>query len=112
MYTIEPSSAMLVPQLRFGKMETRSMSAVKAQADGKDPDLVTVAYHNDEPVTRGNVIAGFVTYTCIAGVFGFTQRIGVLFAELPQVVFQGQEDLFLIHFKACAQALNDALALR
>ena len=111
-YTIEPSTSLLVPQLRILRIETRGMEPVPSAADTAEADVVTLAYQCDEPIVKNEVTKGQAVYACISGLFGFAQRVGVLYLEIPQLVFDARRDMHLTNFRAFAQALNDSLELR
>lgn len=110
-YTIDAQSSQLIPQLQIGALALRDMKAVPTALD-KDADLVAVAWLSDQPVTKNNQRAGEVSLTCFAAIFGYSQRVGVLYLEIPQLMVQGSEDFNLTHVKAFAATLNDCFALK
>lgn len=110
-FTIEPSSGMLVSQLKIGSPISRDTSPVPATASTSASDIITVAYNSDEPIIRNLTIDGH-NWVQIAGLFGFNQRLGVLFLEMPENLYIIKEMAEITHFKAMAQALNDSLEIR
>jgi hypothetical protein len=47
----------------------------------------------------------------VAGVLGFSTRIGVVYLEALHSLFKDHEKTYLLTFKAVSQALNDSLFL-
>ncbi|MCC6220669.1 MAG: hypothetical protein IT291_05440 [Deltaproteobacteria bacterium] len=112
-YTIDPGLMLLVPQTIMGKLSVRD----KAKSLNYSPyatgyDIVQLAYHSAEPIVHENILVCEKLFTCCAGVIGRSQRIGVLYLEMLQQVFEAVEKERLAHFRASIQALNDCLNLR
>ncbi len=108
-YTIDPSTLRLVPQFTFGELHLRENSAVEYSLSYSSMDNVSVAFQSSEPVVSYQSAKDGKYYSSIAGYFGVSQRIGVVYLELPKFVSDDIEQLN--HFKAMRWALNDSLYL-
>ena len=110
-YTIDPGMMMLVPQLTMGQVELRSADAIDYSVARSELDLISVAYQTQEPnieyraTVEGNIL------TAMAGMFGYSHRVGVLYLEFPNVVSDDPKSCHMKHFKALRSALNDCLGL-
>ena len=102
---------MLVPQLFLGDMRLRSRDAVPYDLDTPGHDAVCLAFQGREPIIDRNKPVGELSFTGLAGVIGHANRIGVLYLELPQLVFDASEKLHLNHFRAFCYALTDCLSI-
>lgn len=111
-YALEPTSEFLVAQLRIGTPVLRGMAQVSLDPRALSGELVIQAYLGDETVCHGVLSEDGTGFTCVAGFLGCSQRFGVLYLEIPDLVFKGSEEHHLTHFKAFCLAINDCLALR
>ncbi|MCB0321498.1 MAG: HDOD domain-containing protein, partial [Bdellovibrionales bacterium] len=85
-YTADPSIMMLIPQFSFGDMQLRLAHGVDYSLVLSNADLVALAYQNAEPVVEFQMSQDSQVITAIAGMFGGTQRVGVLYLEIPEMV--------------------------
>jgi len=112
-YTADPTLKQLVPQLQMKRVTLRVPTAVDIVPEGiESREPIAIAYQCSAPLMQEQLsptdgISGF-----IAGVFGFSQRVGVVYLEVPTEIFSDPSLPILIHFKAVAQALNDTLGLQ
>jgi len=110
-YSIDPGMMMLVPMLEIGNERNKSFKAVDYSVIDSDSDMVAVAFQSSEPVIGYKIGEFGATISAIAGVFGTSQRMGVLYLEIPRLVSSSSKDPDLLHFKALQHALNDSLSL-
>ncbi len=110
-FTIDPSTTTLLPQTLIGRLRGRPAAAVSYSiySNGSDPIGDTFRL-KQEVIDEKETELG--TMVCLSGVLGYSQRIGVLYLEMPKSVWVTDEEQHLINFKAMAQALNDCLNLR
>lgn len=111
-YTIDPGLLMLVPQMNIGTPQLRSITPVDYSLVRSNSDMVCVAYQTQEPAVEYKLSPNGHMFCALAGAFGVSQRMGVIYLELPQALFSGDASRHLVHFKAIAQALNDCLQLK
>lgn len=111
-YTIDLTLGELVPQTKIGYLHLRGMENIPYSSQRIPSNFIALAYQSDEPVSVSNVRQGEAIMAAIAGFFGYSQRMGVLYLELPQLTFRGSEAQHFVHFKALACALNDCLGLK
>lgn len=107
-YTIDPTVALLVPQLKIGTVTLRSSSPVAYVTAG---DLISQAYQSTSPVVKTVAESSGGYRTSVAGILGYSQRVGVLYLEIDHSLFERPEKDYLIHFKAISKAFTDALGL-
>jgi len=106
-YTIEPTVLKLVPQLTIGQPLTRTVEWVDAQVLS---DPAARAFESITPITTEFLVEE-KHIVAIAGVLGYSQRVGVVYLEVPRQTFLQSSAAFLIHFKAITQAFNECLKL-
>ena len=110
-YTLEPSTSMLVPQLDFGVVSLTPKPLAYDEISAPDSLPTSVFKELTTEVSTRKLPDGS-DITAIAGVIGYSQRIGVLDLELKREVYFSRSEQHLIHFSAFIQALNDALFLK
>lgn len=110
-YTIDPGLFILVPQLEIGKATLRQIEPVDYSIVGSNADLLAVAYQSDAPVLEYRKNKKAQICTAVAGIFGKSQRVGVLYLEALGDLSNHHEAQHMQHFKALACALNDCLNL-
>lgn len=110
-YTVDPALMMLVPQAEIGTSKGVSYKAVDYSIVRSDADLVALAFQNADPVIGYKKGISGDTKTLFAGVFGTSQRVGVLYLEFPNFVSNRNDALELVHFKALRFALNECLGI-
>ncbi|RIL08071.1 MAG: hypothetical protein DCC75_09510 [Proteobacteria bacterium] len=110
-YTIDPADQKLVPQLKLAKTVIRTASPVTYDPAKPPTDLIDLAYRSDEPIVQDQVHCGEAVFASYAGLVGRSQRIGVLYLEIPDPIYQGSEKHHLNHFRAFRCALEHCLKL-
>ena len=110
-YTIDPGLMLLVPQLEIGMNELRDFKPVEYSVVASGQDIISMAYQGNELVRSYKVSKGNQAISAIAGVFGRSQRVGVLYLEALMPSDAKVEAQQSIHFKALIWALNDSLGL-
>ena len=103
---------MLVPQLELGDLQLRRYEPVDYSVVVARSDIVAVAYQIQEPVIEYREGDDGVLLTGIAGLFGASQRMGVLYLEIPKGVSPHPDSEIMLHFNALRYALNHCLNLR
>lgn len=110
-FTLEPGVMILLPQARFGSIELHSLERVEYSLVKSNGDTVALAYQSvDTVVCYGTSMEGR-SFATLAGAFGRSDRVGVLYAEMPYEQFSVEEDRHLSEFNALICTLNDTLAL-
>lgn len=106
-YTIEPALQKLIPQLRINQLRCREAKSVPLSSTA---DPLVAALDAQAPLIEEVALAhgSIVTLT---GAVGLSQRVGVIYLELPRQVFAEDAATHLIHCQALIQGLNDCLRL-
>ncbi len=110
-FTIEPSTMLLIPQLAIGTSKIEEYTPVAYWANRKAESIVEQAFHSGGPhlgVVDNEGDGGRIS---IAAALGSSQRIGVVLLEMNSTIYNSERDQHLLHFKALLQAINDSLAL-
>lgn len=107
-YTVDPTVGLLVPQLKIGSVSLRTPSPVDYTAKG---DVIAQAFQAGSPVVKTVAGSSGGYRTSVAGILGYSQRVGVLYLEIDHAVFERPDRDYLIHFKAISKAFTDALGL-
>lgn len=110
-YTIEPSSGMLIPQLHVGSLAPQPVP-LSYGADMLDDELIVRVFQEFETQTERHLAPNGLHLVRMAGVVGYSQRMGVLALEMLESRFDQKPEDARLHFDAIIQALNDALFLR
>lgn len=110
-YTVDPGLMMLVPQLDFGVMWLRGDEAVDYSIARSNSDMVAVAFRSNDPVVEYKLGPEGHALVAISGIFGVSQRVGIMYLEIPEIIYSQEPTAHLIHFKALVQSLNDSLSL-
>lgn len=111
-YTLDPASQSLVTQLKFGSIQSDLTDVIPTNLLLISSNQIVRAYNADESVCQSMTTKDQVPYTSLAGYLGFSQRIGVLYLEIPDLVLHDSEEYHLNHFKAFCMAFNDCLDLQ
>ena len=106
-YTIEPAVLRLVPQLLFGQRHGQSNEWIDAQVLSEP---VARAFESITPITIEYTVQEH-RIVSIAGVLGYSQRVGVVYLEVPRESFLQSSAAFMVHFKAISQTFNECLKL-
>jgi hypothetical protein len=108
-FTIDPSTRMLLPQFKIGKTKIRVLEPVRIDAVH---DPVAQAFNTFSPLVTYEMDPASSSSTAIfAGVIGFSQRIGVLYLEMPASKYTRAETDYEAHFRALCKAFSDTLSL-
>jgi HDOD domain len=100
LYTLDLPSKLLIPQLKLGEVTERELVPVSLR---DEHDLVTRALQSLSPLSARTPSNA----TAIAGVLGYSQRMGVLYVELKDTA-----DIdYLAHLRALSKSFCDALRL-
>lgn len=110
-FTIDPGMMLLVPQLKIPGMKFREFEPVDYSLAISKSDLVAVAFQNSEPILEYHKTAEGEVCSSLAGVFGASQKVGVLYLEIPKTVPNDPKSEEMLQFKALAWTLNDCLKL-
>ncbi|MCB0354806.1 MAG: hypothetical protein KDD64_14825 [Bdellovibrionales bacterium] len=110
-YTADPGLMHLMPQMEFGDVELRQIRAIDYSIVLSDADMVTLAFQSVEPVVEYKMSPAGKVVTAMAGMFGRSQKVGVLYLEIPEAVADFMRDDHVIHFQAIRHLLNDCLGL-
>lgn len=112
-YTLDPASSLLIPQLAVGKASLKNYPPVDYSTGiPVDAPVSLTAFQSDEPVFRSVLSSGNVYMVHVAAPLGISQRLGVVLLEMRQETFRIDTAQHLLHFKAITQAFNDCLALK
>lgn len=107
-FTVDPFLTKLMPQLAIGQPCTHRVSGVELNSLA---DPISRAFESIAPVTTNVDVAAGGRLVSIAGVLGYSQRIGVLMLEIPRQTYVQSAEAHLTHFKAIAQSFNECLKL-
>jgi len=108
-YTADPLAGGLIPQLQIGYIELRQAQPVPFSIVGEDP--ISLAFYSSEgtkPIVAENNRENLGS---IISPFGRSQRLGVLYLELPLSNLRSKGEQHLLHFRAISHALTDCLGL-
>jgi hypothetical protein len=109
-FTVDPTQDSLMPQLRIGTTVCHDAAPVRCTID-EHKDFVALAYQDEKPIARVIGTAGGLEMAQLGVVIGYSQRVGVLYLEMPKVAFKNSEAENLNHLKAIAVAITDVLHL-
>lgn len=110
-YTADPGMMMLVPQLEVGEVSIHDFEPIDYSVVKSNANMISVAYQSPEPVVGYRVNASGEPITTISGVYGKSQRVGVISLEMPQSQSTEDEKQQVESFRAITRALNDCLGL-
>ncbi len=118
-FTIDPATELLVPQLAIGKTTLKRFTPQKykagalptTSADALD-GLVVEAFVQDSPLIRYSSPLSEPQIVALAGPLGYSQRVGVIYLEMRAAMFSGDEQQQTLHFRTLMQAFNDCLHLK
>ncbi len=109
-YTIDPSTMMLIPRTKIGRAEAREIVPLPYREKEMPDDLIRAAFSCGTPIVeRGAGPSGEMTV--LSAALGDNQKIGVFYLELPAGGLERQEEATLLTFKALRQTLSDCLGL-
>jgi|LakMenEpi03Aug12_release.lakeMendotaPanAssembly.Ray.scaffolds.fasta_scaffold244240_1 hypothetical protein len=110
-FTVDPTSCQLTPQLDVGLCEARTIAPVHYMVNGEQEDPVLLAFLTSEgckPILVEDNRNGICS---ISAAFGRGQRVGVLYLEIPITEVQRDQAHTLAHFQGAVHALVDCLKL-
>lgn len=110
-YTVDPTSCQLTPQLDVGPCEARTVAPLHYMVDGDQEDPVLLAFLTSEgckPILVEDNRNGICS---LSAAFGRGQRVGVLYLELPLSEVQKDQAHVMAHFQGAVRALVDCLKL-
>lgn len=108
-FTVDPTTMKFIPQVELGQLTIRSCEAVDYSIAASNSDSVSVAYQSSEPVIGYSISNSGELYSVLSGVIGVSQRVGVLYLEIPGLVSDRPKEV--MHFNAMRFAINDCLGL-
>lgn len=108
-YTVDPTTQTLKPQLEIGSPELRSQTPISFSTEEPSTDPVVQAFMGSFPLVVTNEPKDGSFFTTLAAPLGRSQRLGTFYLEMPLAVFNNDQRRHTVHFKALCQALNDCL---
>lgn len=108
-FSLEPALRLLMPQLAFGN--TTLKAAAEVHCDDR-ASLLSEAFRSQSPVVREGVDVHGERIYSIAGIFGFSARVGVVYVEVSSPDYLANPDRCMVHFWALTNSLTDCLSLR
>ena len=111
-YTIEPASMLLVPQLTVGSAKLEEFAPIAYWASQAAKSTVDRAFQSGEVVVNPVLCENEEVAVNLSFVLGGSQRIGVVVLEMSSGMYHADREQHLVHFKAIIQAFNDCLTLR
>ena len=110
-YTADPATDSLIPQLQSGSIGLRRPLPLDLTQESSIGDPLVEAYLSDNILQEHKGMSAQALLTAVCGAFGSSQRLGVLYAEIPTSCYDAERRQHQLHFKAICQALNDCLRL-
>lgn len=107
-FTLDPTTEQFIPQLRVGEIELRRLEPIK-YGDRADP--VALAFETSVPAVEHVRQTGDKYRTYLVWLLGYSNRAGVLYAEMEYEKFAEPGVDYLAHFKALSKAFTDCLNL-
>jgi len=111
-YTVESTSARLVPRLVIGDAKKEDFRSYDFSAPYAASYSVVAAFRSEVPKEETMIRPDGSTMSTIAGVLGDTQKTGVLYLEVAQALKHDPFAKPMIYFKAARLALMDVLMLK
>ncbi len=111
-YTIDPATSMLIPQINIGRLRLRGPIPASYTPHTEATNFIAQAFDCGTPIVQSAAVEASDGVAAIAGGLGTEQRIGVLYVEIPATAYSANTQLALTHFRACAQALVDCLGVK
>jgi hypothetical protein len=105
-YLVDPGLMKLMPLLQIGHPQLRTPDPVEYSVARSDSDIISIAYHQHDPAMIFKRSPAGRLFNAIAGAFGDSEKLGVVYLEMPRSLSPGPE-IELLHFKAIAWALSD-----
>jgi len=108
-YTVEPVTRFFYPQLRINAVDLRMLEPIPF---GNTGDPVAEAFSSNLPIVGSDSSENDTPVCYIAGVLGGSQKIGVLYVEMPQRDYMEDSARYVAHLQALCKALSDTLLNR
>jgi hypothetical protein len=109
-FTPDPQYTSLVARLEIGCPELGLERNIDLGSPDAPDHIAVEAFQSGSPVIVRANPEERVLFSAIAAPLGTTQRLGVLYLEIPQAVFANNPAQHTTHFKAICQALHDCLS--
>jgi hypothetical protein len=110
-FTVDPTVSQLMPQLDVGPTRARQCRPIGYMVDDFGEDPILLAYLTSDGCKPVVVEDNRSNVCCITAAFGRSQRLGVLYLELPLETYRLNATQVLLHFQAILHALVDSLGL-
>jgi hypothetical protein len=116
-YTLEPSQQLLVPQLAVGTATIKIYPTLeyspytKSDTDEGVERAVIEAFRSGDLMTTRTADSSARAVVGLAGPLGFSNRVGVLYLEIGEMMYEDDTTQHMTHFRALLQSFNDALGL-
>jgi len=107
-FTVDPTVAALIPQMRIGVVRLREFTPISYTADHLD-DSVVRAFETLEPICEQAVASNGISLVSFASAIGYTRSIGVLYLEMLKVVHKESPEQHLNNFLGFSYALAACL---
>lgn len=109
-YTVDPGSAWLIPQLGIGGANIAQLKARPVRLDEQETDVIIRAFNSNEIIV-GSAADADSPHSFLARTLGYSQRYGVLYLETPQMLNELLTNTTRTEFNALALTLTDCLTL-
>lgn len=110
-YILDPASRQFAPRLSVGRVTLRSVTPVSYSRYASEHDTVIRAFDCQAPIVEHSRSSTPDAVASISAALGSSNKIGVLYLEVPQLELNHFSQSVLTHFKAVRKALEDALNL-
>jgi hypothetical protein len=111
-FTVDPGIHMLLPQTLIGSLKLKKKQPVDYSVIVSNADSISVAFRSSDPVIEFQADEENEIYTGISGIIGSSNRVGILYLELPYSVFSSDERAQTMAFRAFSKAITDCLDLK
>ncbi|NDC38374.1 MAG: hypothetical protein EBZ48_10025 [Proteobacteria bacterium] len=108
-YSLEPILRMLIPQVAFGSADLKKTTEVRCDDRSH---IVSEAFKSPSPIHRDFTDGNGEVVHAIAGVFGYSSRVGVVYVEATARSYEADPNRQMLHFWALVNSLTDCLALQ
>jgi hypothetical protein len=110
-FTIDPLTCQLIPQLEMGNIALRTTEPISYMCEAASLDPVALAFFASDACEPVVVEKSRERMAAITSAFGRSQRLGVFYLEIPLSDLRANNAQLLINFKALNCALLDCLGL-
>ena len=111
-FTADPGISMLIPQTVIGSLKLKKKQFVDYSLVVSNADSISVAFRSYEPVIEYHADSDNEIYAAISGIIGASNRVGVLYLEIPYTDFIADERQFTMAFRAFSKTITDCLDLK